>query len=316
MQKLLLISLGLAVLFTIGFSPSVGENGYATKPDIPPGLRKLIPPDAQIERIAHGFQFTEGPVWHKNGYLLFSDIPADIIYKWEPSKGVSIFRKPSGKSNGLTFDHQGRLICCEHGNRRVSRIEKDGKLTILASVHDGKRLNSPNDVVIKSDGGIYFTDPPYGVDASERELEFQGVYRISPSGKLSLLISDFSMPNGLSFSPDEKYLYIADSSELKHIRVFEVKSNGDLANGRIFAELKTNQHGAPDGIKVDTQGNVWVAGPGGIWIFDKTGKHLGTLAIPETPTNCTWGDSDKKTLYITARTSVYRIRTNVAGIMP
>ena len=279
-----------------------------------PEFSKLVPADAVIEKVAGGFQFTEGPVWQKGGALLFTDIPADIIFKWKPNSKADIFRKPSGNANGLTLDREGRLIACEHGNRRVSREEKDGKITVLASHYEGKRLNSPNDVVLKSDGSIYFTDPPYGVQPKDRELDFQGVYRISQSGTLTLLTDDFDRPNGLALSPDEKILYIADSSARSHIRAFDVKSDGTLANGRVFAELKTGEPGGPDGLKVDIKGNVWSTGPAGVWVFDKTGKHLGTIKPPELPANCAFGDKDGRTLYMTARTGLYRIRTKVKGL--
>lgn len=281
-----------------------------------PEFDKLVPPDAKIEKIAGDFKFTEGPVWHKNGFLLFSDIPANVIRKWHPKEGVSTYCEVSGNSNGLTFDRDGRLIRCEHGNRRVTREEKDGKITVLASHFKGKRLNSPNDIVVKSDGSIYFTDPPYGCPDEARELDFQGVYRLSPHGDLVLLVSDFDRPNGLAFSPDEKTLYIADSSSRMHIRAFDVKPDGTIANGRVFVTMRTGEPGGPDGLKVDADGNVWTTGQGGLWVLDKHGKHLGTIKLPEVPANCAWGDSDGKTLYITARTGVYRIRTNVRGIRP
>ncbi|MBC8236471.1 SMP-30/gluconolactonase/LRE family protein [bacterium] len=265
------------------------------------------------ERIATGFQFTEGPVWHPDGYLLFSDIPANAILKWTPDGNVETFRKPSGNSNGLTFDANGLFIACEHGNRRVSHTEKDGTVKTLADRYSGKRLNSPNDVVVKSDGSIYFTDPPYGVQEEQRELDFQGVYRLASDGILTLLVDDFDRPNGLAFSPDEKILYIADTNQ-KHVRAFDVQPDGTLKNGRVFAELKSDKGGGPDGMKVDTKGNLYVTGPGGTWIFDATGKHLGTIVTPEGPANCAFGGKDNKTLFITARTSVYRVKVKVAGV--
>ena len=265
------------------------------------------------ERIATGFQFTEGPVWHPDGYLLFSDIPANAILKWTPDGKVETFRKPSGNSNGLTFDANRLFIACEHGNRRVSRTEKDGTVTTLADRHSGKRLNSPNDVVVKSDGSIYFTDPPYGVQEDQRELDFQGVFRLAPDGTLTLLVDDFDRPNGLAFSPDEKILYIADTNQ-KHVRAFNVQPDGTLKNDRVFAELKSDKPGGPDGMKVDTKGNLYVTGPGGTWMFDPTGKHLGTIVTPEGPANCAFGGEDNKTLFITARTSVYSVKVKVAGV--
>jgi len=281
-------------------------------------FRRIVPDGVRVERLGTGFQFTEGPAWNvKGGYLLFSDIPASRIRKWTPKDGISDFRVPSGKSNGLTLDKRGRLIACEHENRRVSRMEADGTIVTIASHYQGKRLNSPNDVVVKSDGSVYFTDPPYGLNPvfgtlEAPELPFNGVYRLSPEGdKLSLLVDD-SVPNGLAFSPDESFLYIADT-EMNHIRVFDLNDDGTTRNGRIFSEIP-GEPLAPDGIKVDSEGNVYVNGNGGIWVLNPEGKRLGIIKIPELPANLCWGDSDWKTLYITARTSLYRIRLNVTGI--
>lgn len=279
------------------------------------GFADLFEPGARVEKVATGFRFTEGPVWDRIGkLLLFSDIPANQIRKWESGDTTTVFREPSGNSNGLTYDKQGRLIACEHGNRRVSRTEPDGRITVLADRFEGKRLNSPNDVVVKSGGSVYFTDPPYGVGPESRELDFQGVYRIKPEGGLDLLVKDFAMPNGLAFSPDEKRLYIGDSSQHRHIRVFDVKPDGTLENGRVFADLSDPKPGAPDGMKVDTEGRLFSTGPGGVWVFAPDGTHLGTIATPEGPANCAWGESGWRTLFITAGTSVYRIRLKAAGV--
>jgi len=316
-----LIAAGL--LAVMAAVPATNDNPKSEKPMLDaksPEFWKLVPKDAVIEKVADGFHFTEGPVWHKTGYLVFSDIPGDNIVKvtWDKAgkPTVGVHRKVSGNSNGLTYDKDSRLIACEHGNRRVTREEKDGTVTVLASHFEGKRLNSPNDIVVKSDGSIYFTDPPYGCPDPQREIKFQGVYRLSTDGKLTVLADDFDRPNGLAFSPDEKVLYIADSSARMHIRAFDVKPDGTLANGRIFAEMRTGEPGAPDGMKVDEKGNLWATGQGGVWVFDKTGKHLGTIKPPEVPANCAWGEKDGKTLYMTARTGLYRIRTNVKGIRP
>lgn len=262
----------------------------------------------QPERIAAGFKFTEGPLWHPDGYLLFSDIYSNRIVKWTPDVQVTTFRSPSGYSNGLTFDRQGRLLACEHSNRRVSRTEADGRVVTLADRYQGKRLNSPNDLVVKSDGSIYFTDPPYGVSPEKRELTFQGVYRIATDGTLTLLVDDFDKPNGLALSPDEKVLYIADMGR-KHVRAFDVQPDGTLANGRVFAEL-----GGPDGMKVNEQGHLYVAGSVGTWVFDASGRHLGTIVTPEVPANCAFGGPDRRTLFITARPSVYRVRVETPGM--
>jgi sugar lactone lactonase YvrE len=272
-------------------------------------------PDTTVEKVASGFQFTEGPVWiKKDGCLLFSDIPADTIYRLDPRDGkVTVYRKPSGNSNGLTLDGKGRLIACEHGNRRVSREAPAGKVESIASIFEEKKLNSPNDVVVARDGSLFFTDPPYGIDAKAQEQPCQGVYRLSPGGKLKLLVSDFDRPNGLAFSPDEKVLYIADSSARMHIRAFDVKPDGTLENGRLFAKLTRDREGGPDGLKVDRKGNIFTTGPGGIWVYAPDGKLLGIVDTPEVPANCGWGGPDGKDLYITARTGLYRIRTTVGG---
>jgi gluconolactonase len=266
------------------------------------------------ERIATDMQFTEGPVWHPAGYLLWSDIPPGIIYRWAEGQEKAVWREPSGNSNGLTWDRQGRLIACEHGNRRVSRTEADGSVVTLADRYQGKRLNSPNDVVVKSDGSIYFTDPPYGITREEdRELDSQGVYRIAPDGTLTLLVNDFERPNGLAFSPDEKVLYINDSAR-KHIRAFDVQPDGTLTNGRVFAEMDPNKPGSPDGMKVDVQGNVYCTGAGGLNVFAPTGRWIGLIELPEIPANVAWGGPENTWLLLTARTSVYRVRMKVAGV--
>lgn len=269
--------------------------------------------DCKVDKISGGYKFTEGPVWSMSGTLLFSDIPANRIYELKPEKKV--FRDPSGNSNGLTLDRQGRLIACEHGNRRVSRTEKDGSITVIAASYRGKKLNSPNDAVVKSDGCVYFTDPTYGIRPEQKELGFQGVYRVKPGSPPELLVKDFVQPNGLCFSPDEKLLYIADSSDLRHIRVFDVTKDGRLANGRVFARIPVSGPG-PDGMKVDKQGRLYAAGPDGVWVFEPSGKHVGTIAVPETPANLAWGDADGKTLYITARTSIYKTRLRTGGVLP
>ncbi len=297
---------------------------------------KLVPPDAKVEKVRDGFRFIEGPIWVRNGgYLLFSDIPANSIMKWVPDGSVSVFRKsifagtyPDGVligSNGLTLDRQGRVVAAEHGNRRVTRYNQDGSVTVLADRYEGKRLNSPNDVVSRRNGDIYFTDPPgllrtYPTDAKDlpqKELDFNGVYRITTKGKLDLLTKDIPYPNGLAFSPDEKKLYIASSRPDKFWMVYDVQPGGTLGNGRKFFDA-TNIPGedVPDGMKVDTAGNIYATGPAGIMVFSPQGKLLGTIQFPELPANCAWGDADGKTLYVTARTSLYRIRLNVPGIRP
>ncbi|MGA9380896.1 MAG: SMP-30/gluconolactonase/LRE family protein [Phormidium sp.] len=278
-------------------------------------FKNLFPKNAKIDRVATGFQFTEGPIWFaEEKYLLFSDIPANKIFQLTPDGQVTIFREPSNNSNGLTRDKQGRLIACEHDKRRVTCTEKNGTIAVLADKFQGKKLNSPNDIIVKSDGAIYFTDPPYGIKPEQQEQPIQGVYRISPDrNQITLVADDFDKPNGLAFSPDEKQLYI-DDSERRHIRVFDVQENGTLANSRIFYDMKVKKPGLPDGMKVDLRGNIYCTGGGGVWVFDPKGNHLGTIVTPEVPANCAWGDEDWQTLYITASTSLYKIRVNIPGI--
>jgi gluconolactonase len=276
-------------------------------------LKDILTKNPKVEKVASGFQFTEGPLWHPQGFLLFSDIPANTIYQWQSGQETKIFRRPSQKANGNAFDRQGRLISAQHGDRLLSRTEANGKVVTLVDRYQGKKLNSPNDLAVKSDGSIYFTDPPYGIEAKQEELGFYGVYRLAPDGKLTLLGKDMIRPNGIAFAPDESKLYVSDSQE-NYIRVFDVKPDGTVSNGRIFAELKDpSQPGTPDGLKVDTQGNVYSPGAGGLWIFSPAGELLGKIAVPEVVTNLAWGESDRQTLYITASPSVYRIRLPIPG---
>jgi len=300
-----------------------------------PAVDKVVLPNAAIENVAENLQFAEGPVWMRNGgYLLFSDIPANAIMKWMPSGQLTLFRKPvfardftQGMrigTNGLTLDREGRLIACEPGNRRVSRTEKDGTIVTLADHYQGKRLNSPNDIICKSNGDLYFTDPntvarrdppdPHG--DFKQDLDFNGAYRITAAGKLDLLTRDMPYPNGLAFSPDEKKLYIANSRP-KFWMVYDVKPDGALANGRKFLDMSNDTGEAvPDGMKIDRAGNIFATGPGGVLILSPQGKHLGTIELPEIPANCAWGNGDGKTLYITARTSLYRVKLTAAGKQP
>ena len=298
-----------------------------------PRLDRLVPPDAALEKLADGFKWVEGPVWNrKENYLLFSDIPNNSVFKWQEGGGVSLFLKPSGYSgsapfagkepgsNGLTFDSSGRLVLAEHGDRRIARLENDGRKTILADRYAGKRLNSPNDLVFKSNGDLYFTDPPFGLpqafDDPQKELPFQGVYRLSKEGKLTLLIKDIKAPNGIAFSPDEKKLYVTDVDFNRAAwLVYDVKNDGTLANGRVFAdasEWKQAPFSGPDGFKVDREGNVFGARPGGISIFAPDGTHLGSIEIGGPTSNLAWGD-DGSVLYVTAGTAIYRIRLSAKG---
>jgi gluconolactonase len=295
------------------------------------GLDAITPPVPIVEKVAGAFGFTEGPVWVRDGFLLFSDIPNNVIFKWQPGAGIFEFLKPSGYngsdadpgshcgSNGLTLDHQARLIICEH--RRLTRLEIDGSRTVLADNYLGKRLNSPNDVVCKSDGTIYFTDPPYGLPKRDmdpqKELSFNGLYRLS-QGRLQLLDESMSRPNGLAFSPDETYLFVSNSDPSRKIWMrFAVSADGTLSRGEVFYDAtQTPTRGLPDGLKIDRLGNLYCTGPGGIWVFSPEGEHLGMIEIPEVPANCAWGDEEGKTLYITARTGLYRINLNIEGIRP
>jgi gluconolactonase len=279
---------------------------------------KILSENSELKLLETGFQLTEGPLWNiDEGYLIFSDIYADRIHRWVPGEGVDVYREPSGNSNGLTYDKEGRLLICEHGNRRIARINENDVYEILAESFMGKRLNSPNDVVVKSDGNIYFTDPPYGIKPEEQELHCNGVYMLDPENKiLELLVDDFERPNGLTFSPDESVMYIADSApQRRHIRIFKVNSDGRLTGGRVFAVINSKMLGNPDGMKVDVEGNLYVAAASGIWIFKKNGVNLGIIRTTETrPTNCAWGENDNRTLFITTRTSVYRIKLKIPGV--
>ena len=278
-------------------------------------IRAIQGDNAKVERLATDLQFTEGPLWEPRGFLLFSDTPADTLYKLTAKGNLEVFRRPAGNPNGNTLDREGRLVTAQH-DRRVTRTERNGKIVTLASQYEGKKLNSPNDIVVKSDGSIYFTDPPYGVSKEAEELGFYGVYRINRDGKLILLVRDMIRPNGLAFSPDEKKLYVTDSQE-GNIRVFDVKADGTLENKRVFADMKVpDKDPLADGMKVDSQGNVYSTGPEGIWIFSPGGKLLDKIFLPENPTNIAWGDRNYKTLYITTYNSVYRIRLKIAGIRP
>ncbi|MEO1432155.1 MAG: SMP-30/gluconolactonase/LRE family protein [Cyanobacteria bacterium J06632_19] len=275
----------------------------------------IVDDNTKVEKLFSGLKFTEGPVWNPDGFLLFSDIPADTIYKWNTKDKPTIFRRPSGNTNGNAYDNQRRLISAQH-NRKLTRTEKDGKITVLAERYKDKRLNSPNDVVVKSDGSIYFTDPPYGIKKEEEELGFYGIYRWETNGNLTLLNKEMIRPNGIAFSPDEKKLYVSDSEKL-HILVFDVKPDGTLSAGKVFAELPgTTDKGVPDGMKVDTKGNVYCTGSGGVWIFSPAGKLIDKISVTEKATNLAWGNKDYKTLYITAGNSVYRIPLNTVGIQP
>lgn len=260
--------------------------------------------NAKAEKVTGGFQFVEGPLWKDKLGLLFSDINGNTIYRWSPDSGVSIFLKPTGNANGLAFDLQGRLLFAQQGGRKLIRLEPDGKQTVLAEYYQGKRLNSPNDIAVKSDGSIYFTDPPYGISKSQEELGFYGVYRITPQGELQLIEKTVSRPNGIAFSPDEKKLYVGDAENRK-IFVYELRSD-TIISKKQFAYMSPS--GYTDGMKTDSSGNLYAAGPLGIWVYSPGGTVLDTIAVPGQVTNCNWGDSDRRTLYITSGSEIYRIR--------
>ena len=269
--------------------------------------------EQEPNRLASGLQFTEGPVWHPDGYLLFSDIPANIIYRWASDGTLEPYITPSRQSNGLTYDREGRLIACEHAGRQVSRMGADRRMETVVDSYDGKHLNSPNDVVVHSNGSIYFTDPPYGILPDLGEIGLFGVYRVAPGGDITLVVPDFARPNGLAFSPDESILYINDS-ERRHVRAFDVQADGSLSNGRVFVDMNVEAQGVPDGMKVDVEGNVYCTGGGGLWVVDPNGRHLGTFVLPEQPANVAFGGPDNQTIYLTARTSLYSIRGSVPGL--
>ena len=280
---------------------------------------QVLAPQAEPELLATGFQFVEGPAWHPRGrFLVFSDILGDCLYRWSSDRGATVLRKPSQMANGNCYDRQGRLLTCEHATSRVTRTEPDGSIRVLASHYEGRELNSPNDVVVSHGGAIYFTDPNsgrgprYGV-ARPQELPFQGVFRLEPGGRLTLLVDDFSKPNGLCFSPNEERLFV-DDTDRGHIRAFDVQANGAVTGGDVWADVPHEGVGVADGMKVDREGNLYCTGPGGIHLFDSTGGYLGMVRMPEQTANLAWGDEDLRSLYVTASTSLYRIRTLVPGM--
>ena len=298
---------------------------------VDPRVDALIPADARIEKLAEGFTFSEGPVWIRGeSRLLFSDVRGNEIYQWTEADGASPFMDPvfegdqtglrSISSNGLTLDTEGQLIICEHGNRRIARLEADGTRSVVVDRFEGGRLNSPNDAVYASDGSLYFTDPPYGLEGLEesplRELDFNGIYRLRPDGELELLVRDQSRPNGIALSPDEQTLYVANSdAENKVWMAYDLDDEG-TSNGRVFYDVNDQTApGAADGMKVDLAGNLFATGPGGVWIIAPDGTHLGTIDTGEITANVAWGD-DGRTLYMTASTGLYRIRLSTEGAIP
>ena len=300
-----------------------------------PQFDTLIAPDAKLEKLAEGYDWSEGPVWVRDGaYLLFSDVPMNTVFKWKEGEGIKPFLKPSGYtgsiprggepgSNGLTVDSQGRLVLCQHGDRRVSRLEKDRQFRVIAEFYQLRRFNSPNDLAFKSNGDLYFTDPPYGLEKlnadPKKEITFNGVYRVKPDGEITLLTQNLTFPNGIAFSPDEKILYVAVSDPKRPIIVaYDVKADGTIDNERVFFDalpLMPGRKGLPDGLKVDQRGNLFATGPGGVLILAPDGRHLGTINTGEATANCGWGD-DGSVLYITADMFLCRIQTKTKGRIP
>lgn len=324
MKRFLPFLLAPVAVFAADFSPKIER--------LDPALDALLAPDVAIEKLAEGFNWSEGPTWFQNS-VVFSDVPENIIYQWKPgATSATVFMKPSGMltpqagfqeqgSNGLGVDAQGRLLICQHGERRIARVEKDGAQTALVDRFEGKRFNSPNDLALRKNGEIYFTDPPYGLEGLNKsplkQLDFNGVYRLTPDGKVSAIIKDLTFPNGIGFSPDEKTLYVAISDPAApRVMAYDVQADGSVANGRVFFDAKSlvapDRKGMPDGLKVDTQGNVWATGPGGVLVIAPSGKLLGSILTGQATGNCAWGD-DGGTLYITADMFLYRVKTKAKG---
>ena len=329
-----LLVLAVAILL-VGCSqapaPVAETHGVGSIVRLDPAFDSIVPKDAQIEKVGGGFQFTEGPLWRPDGYLWFSDVMGNVVRSITPSGQVEVLIQNSGGqssappgsfigSNAMVADKDGLVLLCQHTNRRIVRVAKDFTMTSYLEKYQGKRFNSPNDLVYKSDGALYFTDPPYGLlkqdDDPAKELKFNGVFRYA-GGKLQVVVKDLTRPNGLAFSPDEKTFYVANSDEKHKVWMrYDVAADGTASKGKVFADVTAEKEdGLPDGMKVDSQGDVYGSGPGGVWVFSPDGKHLGTIKPPETPANCGWAE-DGKTLYITAGTSVYRIKLAVAGEKP
>jgi gluconolactonase len=317
-------------------SPSATAPAATTQHDagsivrLEPALDQIVPKDATVEKLAGGFQFIEGPLWRSQEQALwFSDVVGNVVRQWSPSGEVKVLIEKAGGDpgpvppggfvgpNGEIADKNGEVLICQHAARRIVRVAKDLQMTALVERYKGKRFNSPNDLVYRSDGALYFTDPPYGLAKQDedpaKEIPFNGVYRLR-NGKLDVVVKDLSRPNGIAFSPDQRVLYVANSDEKRKIWMrYDVAEDGTVKGGRVFFDVTAEKEdGLPDGMKVDSQGNIYATGPGGIWVFSPDGKHLGTIKPRETPANCNWGD-DGKSLYITAQTGLYRIKLAVAG---
>jgi len=297
--------IGRIFVLLVGLLMIVGSLGVAS------GQSRPVPRGVTVELVEDGFKFTEGPLWYDDG-LLFSDIPANTVYRWTPDEGTSVFLKPSGHANGLAIGPEGDLLLAQHDGQ-VGRYT-DGTVTSLVSSYGGKRLNSPNDLTVAADGTIYFTDPPYGVDKEDRQLDFSGVYRLSPEGRLTLLTKAFERPNGISLSPGDSTLYVNDSRETL-IRAYDVTAEGGIENARVFARpTDEDADGTTDGMAVDANGNLYTTGPGGVWVYAPDGTRLARIAVPKAPTNLAFGGPERKTLYITARPHVYRVSVTVPGL--
>lgn len=278
-----------------------------------PDALSTILETTDAERLATGFVFTEGPLWHPDGFYYFVDIRRNALYRITPGKAPELVRSDTGEGNGTTFDLEGRLVLCEGGRRRVTRMSADGRIEALMDRFEGKRLNRPNDVACKSDGSLYVTDPGLRVPLAERELPYAGVYRISPDGTTTM-VADFEYPNGLAFSPDERVLYVANTRWAQYIHAIELGPDGTMVRRRIFADMSSDEKdGVPDGMKVDAEGRVYCTGPGGTWVFAPDGARLGIIRTPEVPANLAFGGRDLRTLFFTARTSVYTLRVTVPG---
>ena len=321
-----LLLLAAEILTIVNAAPPQTAGSFAR---LDPAFDALVPKNAHVEKLAGGFTFIEGPLWRPQGALWFSDVVGNVIRQWSSDGTVTEILRPGGYDgtslpaggfvgpNGMVADRRGAVLICQHGNRRIARMEKDKRVTTLVDKFEGKRFNSPNDLVFHSDGSLYFTDPPYGLPKGDedpaKELPFNGVFRLA-NGKLQVLVKDLSRPNGIAFSPDYRTLYVANSDEKRKIWMrYDVAADGTVKNGRVFADVTAEKaDGLPDGMKVDAKGNVYGTGPGGVWVFSPDGKHLGTIQLAETPANCNWGD-DGTTLYMTARTGLYRVKLAVAG---
>jgi gluconolactonase len=307
---------GLMSMFFFALTAAAQDHRSFELQSISPTFWNIIDHNAKLETVATGFGFTEGPMWDPAGFLYVSDETINKIFRVD-ADGRKTEVIALGDPDGNTFDRRHRLIDCASVLRAIIEVTPDGKYKILADHFEGKKLNSPNDVIVGPDGALYFTDPTLDLVAGERqEISFQGVYRLDEKGKLKLLTKDIAQPNGLAFSPDGKHFYV-DDDDKRNIRVYDVASDGSLNNDHVFGEEPGGKHdGVPDGIKVDKDGNLFVTGPKGIWVWDAKGNHLGTIVIPEQPANLTWGDKDYKTLYITATTSVYRLKMKTEGFVP